>query len=111
MSIDTVCQSIPAHFEGMIIRNWILEMDNKKIREYIVKITGLVHDINSQRKHHIFLDYSGHVNQLSVSVYINGWIEDKESDYKWSVYWDKGWETDFEKNCKDVIKYLKNLKS
>jgi len=53
---------------------------NKKTREYLVKIMGLVYDVHTQTKHHVFVEFSGHVDNVQVRYYLNGWDKNKEFD-------------------------------
>jgi len=90
---------------------------NNKVREYIVKITGLAYDVNSKTNHDVFVDFAGHVDSITVRVDLGGWNKDKDEDYKWSAYFDKpeewsdgeGTPDQFEKTARDVIHYLKEL--
>ena len=76
-----------------------------KQREYIVKILGLAYDVNSKGKDHIFVRFSGHVNQIEVDIHIGGWDKEKDYDKQFSFYLDE----DFEQPAKECIKFLKSL--
>jgi len=76
---------------------------NKKTREYLVKIMGLVYDVHTQTKHHVFVEFSGHVDNVQVRYYLNGWDKNKEFDYNQDLYLDN------EEGLRKIIKQLKQL--
>ena len=82
-------------------------MNNKQIREYMVKISGLVFDVNTKTNHDVFLDFSGHVNQLAFNYHKNGWKRDADAAFSMSTYINDG--VDSEENLKKMIKKLKLL--
>lgn len=53
-----------------------------------------------------FVDYTGHVNYLTVAVYKNGWGKDVESDmYEILLIHDRM----YEKKLDDIIEYMKEV--
>lgn len=80
----------------------------KKTREYLVKIIGLSYEVNSREKNTMFVDFSGHTNQIDVNVHLNGWKPDVGYDEKYCIYLDR---EDSEENLKELLKYLKSLKN
>ncbi len=53
---------------------------SEKQKLKILKITKLSLDVNSTRKNTVFINFSGHINQLSVEFYTTGW-EYKAQDF------------------------------
>jgi len=82
--------------------------NNKKIREYIVKIMGLAYDINMQGKYHMFVNFSGHVNDIVVSHYGGLWKSGKSLEYRKQFNFD-GMDHFDEKTAQSIIKHLKQL--
>lgn len=80
---------------------------NKKAREYIVKLTGLAHDININTDHDVWIDMAGHVNQFTVRYHKNGWKEGEDETYRQEFYFDDG-EIDEEK-AKSMLEELRSL--
>ena len=79
-----------------------------KQREYLVKIMGLSYDVNQNTKHHVFLDFSGHVSQFTLKVYEGGWETDKNHSFYLDFYLD---DEGFEEKTKGTLSYLKSLLS
>lgn len=50
---------------------------NKKM-QLVLDIMKLGVEISQNTTADVFVDYSGHVNQLSVRIYVGGWEKDKE---------------------------------
>ena len=44
--------------------------------------------VNSKTDHTVFVEFSGHVEDLEVEVFLNGWVEDSSPDESYSVYLD-----------------------
>lgn len=55
------------------------------LQELILK----VYNLNKTTKHHLFLDFSGHVNSITIYYYKDGYSEDKHIAYYELVYLDK----------------------
>ena len=45
----------------------------KEIKEKVMKIMDLALEINSREKNTVFVDFSGHTNEICVHAYENGW--------------------------------------
>ena len=56
-----------------------------KIMQLVLDIMRLGVEISKNTKTDVFVDYSGHVDQLSVRIYEDGWEKDKEY-YSRDVY-------------------------
>lgn len=48
------------------------------VQQLITAILSKGYEVNTQTHHQVFIDYSGHVNQLSLRVYTGGNCNDKE---------------------------------
>ena len=46
------------------------------------KIILKAYEITKNTKHDVFVNFSGHVNWLDVTIYINGWKEIEDPDIK-----------------------------
>lgn len=51
------------------------------MEELLQKLIAKVYELNNTTKHHFFLDFSGHVNAVSVYYYKDGWNIEKECVY------------------------------
>ena len=76
---------------------------NKKM-QLVLDIMQLAVEISENTKTDVFVDYSGHVNQLSVRIYVGGWEKDKEY-YIRNVYLN---ETE-DRTEEDIIKSLEEI--
>ena len=56
------------------------------MEELLKKIILKVYEVNKNTKHSIFLNFSGHVNELSVNYHINGWTKGSNASYRKEVY-------------------------
>lgn len=72
------------------------------LQELILK----VYNLNKTTKHHLFLDFSGHIDSITIYYYKNGWSEDKTIIYLGNVYLDR--ET-AEIGIKELLKKLDEL--
>lgn len=57
------------------------------INKLMLSIFNLTLQINSQGKHHIFLQVFPHVEQITVELHKGGWIEKKKLDLKLECYY------------------------
>ena len=73
------------------------------LQELILK----VYRLNKTTKHHLFLNYSGHVDLIDVYYYKDGWTEEKNSTYFVPISLDR--ET-AEAEIKELLKKLDELK-
>lgn len=58
-----------------------------KITELVLDIMKLGVEISKNTKTDVFVEYAGHVDQLSVQIFENGW-ENREEYYDRDVYLD-----------------------
>lgn len=56
-------------------------MIKKESADRAVTIMQEAMEVNTNTNHHVFVNYSPHVNAISVEVYKDGWSEGKESEY------------------------------
>ena len=78
---------------------------DKKLRRLLLQIFFLTLDVTKESKNDVFLNYSGHINELDIRVYFNGWKEKKPWDYRKVIYLDG--ELD---NIETIIEKLQALK-
>ena len=76
------------------------------MEELLQKLILKVYQLNKTTKHHLFLEYSGHVDLITIYYYKNGWSEDKTIMYFGNVYLDK--ETE-EREIKELFNKLDEL--
>lgn len=82
-------------------------------KQRAMRIMKLCLEINAQGKHIAFLDFSGHVDLVSVRIHLNGWVKDEDpsfsfdlsitSTYKTQKEMLKEWET-----AEDYLLSIKN---
>lgn len=58
---------------------------NKKMLTLVQRILTKAIEISSTSKTKVFVDYSGHVNYISIKVYNQGWNEE-DPDYREDVW-------------------------
>ena len=75
-------------------------------RKKIHKILDLAMEKNKENPT-VFLEFSGHVNSLDVSVYRCGWYYGMKSDKEFIVYLDKHFRGDA--SLDNIISYLEAL--
>lgn len=51
------------------------------MEELLQKLIAKVYELNKTTRHDLFLDFSGHTNQISIYCYENGWGSEKELIY------------------------------
>lgn len=78
----------------------------KVIKEHLSEIITLSYQVNKETKHTIFARFSGHINQLTIDVHINGWVKDSSANSSRALYTDEFYEKE---SADSIIKYLKNL--
>ena len=85
----------------------------KEIKEKVMKIMDLALEINSREKNTIFVEFSGHTNEICAKVYEKGWEycgENGEGRKKLNesyLYLDKD---DCVEKLNNLIKKLKEMK-
>lgn len=78
-------------------------MNRKKLHE----ILDLVLDLDEQGKTDAFFDFAGHVEQVAVRVYKDGWTYENKEDLDMRTYIDEHGST---QRLERIIKELKKLK-
>lgn len=74
------------------------------MEELIQKIFLKAHEISTETKADVFVDYLGHVNNLYVWIYKDGWNENSERDFNIDI------QLDIEKEAKTKLEFtLKQL--
>lgn len=59
------------------------------MEELIQKIMLKAYQVNKDTKHTIFLDFSGHVNWIEITIHLNGWMQDVDPEKQLRVHLDK----------------------
>lgn len=79
---------------------------DKKI-EQVREILTLAIDITNNTEADVFVDYSGHINGLSVRVFLKGWKPEYDKyDFNKILYLDR----DNVNELQEIIDYLKEIK-
>lgn len=60
----------------------------KNLDARIKQLMGLALRVNRETKHSVFLDFSGHVKQVSVQIHLGGWSSSSDPDYSKYFYLD-----------------------
>lgn len=82
-----------------------MKLDNR-VKEKVLKIMELALIKNGKNKNTVFVEFSGHVEWLRVSIYKNGWKESKVEYFaKDLAFWFENISEELEK----VIKKLEEL--
>ena len=79
------------------------------MEELISKIVLKAYKISTKTKADVFVDYSGHINSFSISIYKNGWNEKQKPDYKKDLYMRLYKDIEIENELEDILKILMNL--
>ena len=85
----------------------------KEIKEKVMKIMDLALEINSREKNTIFVEFSGHTNEICVHAYESGWehwiknVEGRINMKVSSLFLDKD---DCVEKLNNLIKKLKEMK-
>ena len=58
---------------------------NKKMK-LVLDIMQLGVEISKNTKADVFVNYSGHVDQLNIMVFYRGWSDGRNADYKKDIY-------------------------
>jgi len=85
------------------------ERPKKKYRDIYKKVSMLAYDISTLLDHDIFMDYSPHLNLLTVRVYLNGWASgarNRDADFKEDVYFSNLFN---QAKVDEIIRYLEKL--
>jgi len=78
-----------------------------RFRKYYKEISSLSFEVNMLTSHTVFFDFHGHVNQISIAIYFDGWTDMKERYYKNEVYFR---EKDLNQEAlKEMVTVLKKL--
>ena len=79
-------------------------MIDKYVVKLILEIEELALNISTQTEHDVIFNYSGHVQNIDIRYYKNGWKEDKKGIKISDIYLDIN-----EDSEKELIKAKKNL--
>lgn len=78
-------------------------------RKKLKQITDLALDIQELRGH-AFVNFSGHVGTVEITIYKRGWSEGAKRDYESEYYLSSGRGTFYGKDVDECIKDLKRIK-
>lgn len=76
------------------------------MEKLLQKIMLKAYEVNKNTKHTVCVYFYGHVNQIEIYIYLNGWIADKDEDIKRDVYLDE--RTD-NKELQEILEKLEGL--
>jgi hypothetical protein len=81
----------------------------EKKLDSIQRILKLAIEITNNTKADVFVEYSGHINCISIRAYWQGWIENTDWDYAVEVYFDIYSEEVCEKQLQGIINKLEEV--
>lgn len=81
-------------------------MENKKMK-LILDIMQLAIEITETTKADIFVSYEGHIDEIKIIIYANGWKKGCECDYNKRIYLD----TTSVRTYEDIISVLEEMYS
>lgn len=79
------------------------------MKELILEIMKTALEKNQENKNTIFIDYSGHVQALSIKVYLNGWKEDNNANYTKDLFMCNYSEKENIEELSKILEFLKGL--
>lgn len=81
----------------------------EKKLDSIQRILKLAIEITNNTKADVFVDYSGHVNSISIRAYLQGWGVERNTDYSKDIYFNVFSENECEKELQETIKILEEV--
>lgn len=85
-------------------------MNKRKKLALVQRILKQAIEMSSNNIIDVFVDWSSHVELLTVRVYLEGWQPDKEVDYRKDVWFRTYGDELCIKELKKVLEYLKGVK-
>jgi len=82
----------------------------KKIKKLLKDIFLDAYLVSNYSKADVFVDYSGHVDSLSVHSYKDGWKADTERDFESTVYLSLNDKNSVLKSLKEIHKEINKYK-
>lgn len=79
------------------------------MQELILEIMKTALEKNKKNKNAIFISYSGHVQALSIRVYLNEWKEYKKANYEKDLYMCIHTEKENIEELSKILEFLKGL--
>lgn len=80
---------------------------NKKELELVRSILSQAIEISSNTNIDVFVNYSGHVDYLSIAVHLQGWNIENKADYRNEIWFSIDNEDHCKKQLIEVLKYFK----
>ena len=81
---------------------------NKKMLTLVQRILTQAIEISSTSESKVFVDYSGHVNYISIKGYKQGWKEN-DPDYREDIWFDIYGEEQCTKQLETALEYLNKI--
>ena len=75
------------------------------------RILKLAIEITNNTETDVFVNYSGHVDYIGISVYLQGWNREYDEDYKEEIWFKLSNEEQNLKKLEDTIKYLEEVQN
>lgn len=85
--------------------------NQEKKLELVQRILKQAVEISNNTIADVFVSYSGHVDYIGISVYLQGWNREYEEDYKEEVWFSLSNEERNLKKLEDTIKYLEEVQN
>ena len=80
-----------------------------RISELTTDIMRLAININNKHKNTIFIDFTGHTEELDIRVYKDGWTPKAKRDFSVDIYLSDRPRGDVIFGLQQIIEYLKSL--
>lgn len=79
------------------------------IKILILKIVNKAMLVSNNTKADVFVNYSSHINNLTVFYYIDGWDKDEDFNYYEEIYIDKQTREETIAKLRNILLELQNL--
>ena len=83
--------------------------NNKKKLESLQRIMKQAVEISTNSDIDVFVSYSGHVDYIGISVYLQGWDMEKDADFKKEIWFTLDDKEQCLKNLAETIEYLEEM--
>ena len=81
-----------------------------RIKLRIIEIMELALELNDKEKNNVFINFMGHTPSFSISIHYSGWKNNKEPNYRETIYFTELMIKEKLKELDKIIKILKKLK-
>lgn len=61
-------------------------MKKKNLNRRTAQLMELALRVNRETKHHVFVNYFGHVEKLEIDIYLDGWKTGRNADWRKDIW-------------------------